>query len=43
LDEKYCIRKNKGYGTKDHMNGIIENGISDYHRKTFGICRNYND
>ena len=34
LDEKYSIRKNKGYGTKDHMNGIIQHGISNYHRKT---------
>ena len=42
LDEKYSIRKNKGYGTKDHMNGIIQHGISNYHRKTFGLCRNYN-
>lgn len=42
LDEKYSIRKNKGYGTKDHMNGIIQHGITNYHRKTFGLCRNYN-
>ena len=43
LNEKYLIRKNKGYGTKDHMNGIIQHGISKYHRKTFGLCRNYNN
>tara|TARA_B100000902_G_scaffold384216_1_gene424090 strand:+ start:94 stop:765 length:672 start_codon:yes stop_codon:yes gene_type:complete len=43
LDVKYSIRKNKGYGTKDHMNGIIQHGITEYHRKTFGLCRNYNN
>ena len=43
LDEKYCIRKNKGYGTKDHINGIIQHGITEYHRKSFGLCRNYNN
>lgn len=41
LDKKYSIRKNKGYGTKDHMSGIQQYGISEYHRKTFGICRNF--
>lgn len=41
LDEKYGILKNKGYGTKQHMDGILEYGITKYHRKTFGICRNY--
>ena len=42
LNERYHILKNKGYGTKSHMNGIIEYGISNYHRRTFGICQNYN-
>lgn len=39
LDEKYGIMKNKGYGTKQHMDGIKEHGITEFHRKTFGICR----
>tara|TARA_A100001388_G_C28737608_1_gene485021 strand:+ start:461 stop:1123 length:663 start_codon:yes stop_codon:yes gene_type:complete len=43
LDEKYSISKNKGYGTKEHMDGIMKYGISKFHRKTFGICRNYID
>ena len=42
LDDKYCILKNKGYGTKAHHDGIYEHGITEFHRKTFGICRNYN-
>ena len=37
----YQILKNKGYGTKAHMDGIKEHGITKFHRKTFGICRNY--
>ena len=41
LNERYQLLKNKGYGTKAHMNGIHEYGISKYHRKTFGICKNY--
>ena len=41
LDERYDLKKNKGYGTKLHMEGIKKYGISTFHRKTFGICRNY--
>ena len=41
LNEKYDLLKNKGYGTKKHMDGIKEYGISRHHRKTFGICREY--
>ena len=39
LVEKYGIQKNKGYGTKQHLQGIKDNGISPWHRKTFGICK----
>ena len=39
--EKYDIRKNKGYGTRKHLEAIREHGITKWHRKTFGICRNY--
>ncbi len=31
----YYIKKNKGYGTKDHREGLILNGPSPLHRKTF--------
>jgi ribonuclease HII len=41
LEERYGIRKNKGYGTKYHMEGIQKYGITEYHRKTFGVCRKY--
>ena len=39
LDERYGLSKNKGYGTKQHMDGIREYGITPHHRQTFGICR----
>ena len=42
LDEYYQISKNKGYGTQVHRDGISQNGISEFHRKTFGMCKNYN-
>jgi len=41
LIEKYDLLKNKGYGTKKHMDGIKQHGISEYHRKSFGICQVY--
>lgn len=41
LDNYYDIGKNKGYGTKYHLNGIRTYGITQWHRKTFGICRMY--
>ena len=31
----YLIFKNKGYGTKEHLSRIKENGISNLHRKSF--------
>ena len=41
LQEKYDLENNKGYGTKKHMDGIKQNGISEWHRRSFGICKNY--
>lgn len=35
------IGNSKGYGTKKHLAAIKEYGLSDLHRKTFGICREY--
>ena len=41
LDEHYALNKNKGYGTKAHLEGIKNHGISPWHRKSYGICKNY--
>ena len=41
LHEKYDLLNNMGYGTKNHMDNIKKYGISKYHRKSFGICKNY--
>jgi ribonuclease HII len=41
LIDKYGIDSNKGYGSKKHMDGIKQHGITKWHRKTFGICRDY--
>lgn len=39
LDEYYQLSKNKGYGTKAHMEGIKKYGISPWHRLSFSVCR----
>ena len=41
LSIKYGIDSNKGYGAKKHMDGIKEHGITIWHRRSFGICKNY--
>jgi ribonuclease HII len=41
LIEKYGIDSNKGYGSKKHMDGIKQYGITKWHRKTFGICKEF--
>ena len=41
LSEKYNIDSNKGYGAKKHLDGINEHGITQWHRKTFGICKKF--
>ena len=43
LDDRYQMYgwiKNKGYGTKQHMEAITHQGITKYHRKSFSPCRN---
>ena len=37
----YDWKNNMCYGTQTHIDAIKKNGISKYHRKTFGICKNY--
>ena len=39
--KKYDIHNNMGYGTKKHIDAIKKYGITNYHRKTFGICKLY--
>jgi ribonuclease HII len=39
--EKYGWKKNMAYGTKQHIDAIKEHGITPYHRRTFGLCKNY--
>ena len=41
LVDKYGIDSNKGYGAKKHLDGIRQHGITEWHRKTFGICKEY--
>jgi ribonuclease HII len=41
LITKYGLDSNKGYGAKKHMDGIKEHGITIWHRRSFGICKNY--
>ena len=37
--EKYGWRTNMCYGTAKHMWGIRRYGITQWHRKSFGICK----
>lgn len=41
LIERYGIDSNKGYGSKKHMDGIKTYGITKWHRRTFGLCKEY--
>ena len=38
---KYDLLSNSGYGTKNHLDAIKKYGISKFHRKTFGICKQF--
>jgi len=40
FDTRYKLSSNVGYGSKHHLDGIKEHGITKFHRKTFGICKN---
>jgi ribonuclease HII len=41
LDEMYSLRGNKGYGAIKHMDGIREHGITQWHRRSYGICKQF--
>jgi ribonuclease HII len=39
LVENYGLNTNMGYGTKRHMEGIVKHGITQWHRRSYGICK----
>jgi ribonuclease HII len=39
LVERYRLDKNVGYGTKHHIDGIQQYGITQWHRKSYNICK----
>ena len=39
LIERYGLDSHVGYGTKKHLDGIREHGITQWHRRTFGSCK----
>jgi ribonuclease HII len=41
LDIRYALKSNVGYGSARHLDGIRAWGISPWHRRTFGICKQY--
>jgi len=41
LIEKYSLNTNKGYCSRKHYEGIKEHGITKWHRRSFGICKEY--
>jgi ribonuclease HII len=43
LNEKYELLKNKGYGTKAHMDGLVKHGATEFHRKTFKPISTFKD
>jgi ribonuclease HII len=39
LNDRYGLVKNMGYGTQLHRDGIQKWGITQWHRKSYGICK----
>ena len=39
VNERYGLAKNMGYGTQLHRDGIQKWGITQWHRKSYGICK----
>jgi len=39
LNDKYSLLSNMGYGTKAHMEGIRQYGITEQHRKSYKPCQ----
>lgn len=38
--EEYGLRKNVGYGTRQHREAIDSLGVTQFHRKSFAPCKN---
>ena len=38
LSQRYSLEKNKGYGTRAHLEGIVAHGITQWHRRTYARC-----
>lgn len=43
LKLRYALDRNMGYGTAAHLKGIVEHGITQWHRRTFGRCKEARD
>ena len=43
IDQQYGIFKNKGYGTKQHLEAIKNFGATPWHRRSYGICKTIHD
>jgi ribonuclease HII len=39
LSRRYNLGKNMGYGTKAHLDGLLEHGVTQWHRLTYGRCK----
>lgn len=39
LIARYSLDKNVGYGTPQHLDGILKYGITPWHRKSFARCK----
>ena len=39
LSTKYHLDTNVGYGTRQHLDGIREHGITQWHRQSYGPCK----
>jgi len=39
LVSRYSIDKNMGYGTRAHLDGIRQHGITQWHRQSYGLCK----
>ena len=43
IDQQYGIFKNKGYGTKQHLEANKNFGATPWHRRSYGICKTIHD